>query len=87
MAFGGYDGVVARVAALYRERLEATGVAPTISAPTNGDAPRIGEAVRAQRRDMGPARPGYLAGNRWRAGFHAAPGGRRSAACRMSYGR
>ena len=53
MAYGGYDGVVDRVAALYRERLEATGTAPTISAPTNSDAHRIGEAVRAQRRAMG----------------------------------
>jgi hypothetical protein len=53
MAFGGYDGVVARVAKLYRERLEATGTAPTISAPTNADAQRIGEAVRAQRREVG----------------------------------
>ena len=42
MAYGGYDGVVARVATLYRERLEATGAAPTISAPTNTDAHRIG---------------------------------------------
>jgi hypothetical protein len=53
MAYGGYDGVVDRVAALYRARLEATGTAPTISAPTNSDAHRIGEAVRAQRRAMG----------------------------------
>jgi hypothetical protein len=53
MVYGGHDGVVARVAQLYLERLEATGVAPSISAPTNSDAQRIGEAVRAQRRDMG----------------------------------
>ena len=53
MAYGGYDGVVARVASLYRERLEATGAAPTISAPTNSDAHRIGAAVREQRRAMG----------------------------------
>ena len=53
MVYGGHDGVVARVAQLYRERLEATGEAPTISAPTNSDAQKIGEAVRAQRRDMG----------------------------------
>lgn len=53
MAYGGYDGVVARVAKLYRERLEATGEAPTISAPTISDAQRIGEAVRGQRREMG----------------------------------
>ena len=53
MAYGGYDGVVARVATLYRERLEATGAAPTISAPTNSDAHRIGVAVREQRRAVG----------------------------------
>lgn len=53
MAYGGYDGVVARVAKLYRERLEATGTAPTISVPTNADTQRIGEAVRAQRRELG----------------------------------
>src|SRR5271166_768012 len=53
MAYGGYAEVVTRVAKLYRERLEATGAAPTISAPTNTDAHRIGEAVRAERRAMG----------------------------------
>jgi len=53
LAYGGYDGVVARVAKLYRERLEATGEAPTISAPTNFDAHTIGAAVRDQRRTMG----------------------------------
>jgi conjugative relaxase-like TrwC/TraI family protein len=53
MVLGGYDGVVARVAQLYRERLQATGAAPTISAPTNSDAHRIGEAVRSERRAMG----------------------------------
>ena len=53
MAYGGYDGTVARVAKLYAERLTATGEAPTISAPTNTDAHRIGEAVRTERRAMG----------------------------------
>ena len=52
MAYGGYAEVVARVAKLYRERLEATGEAPTISAPTNTDAHRIGHALRAARRAM-----------------------------------
>jgi TrwC relaxase/AAA domain len=54
---GGYVGVTHRVAKLYRERLEATGEAPTISAPTNIDAHRISEAVRAERRllsQLGP---------------------------------
>ncbi len=46
MAFGGYSDVIARVAKLYAERLTATGQAPSISAPTNADAHRIGEAVR-----------------------------------------
>ena len=46
MVLGGYDGVVARVAQLYRERLQETGQAPTIAAPTNQDAHRISEAVR-----------------------------------------
>jgi hypothetical protein len=41
------------VAALYAERLAATGIAPTISAPTNSDAHQIGEAVRLERRKMG----------------------------------
>jgi hypothetical protein len=50
---GGYDAVVGRVAKLYAERLQATGEAPTISAPTNSDAHRIGEAVRAERRALG----------------------------------
>jgi hypothetical protein len=53
LAYGGYDGVVAQVAQLYRERLEATGEAPTISAPTNFDAHTIGAAVRDQRRARG----------------------------------
>ena len=53
MAPGGYDGVAARVAQLYRERLVATGEAPAISAPTNTDAHRIAEGVRAERRALG----------------------------------
>jgi conjugative relaxase-like TrwC/TraI family protein len=53
MAYGGYDGVVERVARLYAERLTTTGEAPTISAPTNHDAHRIGETVRDERRKMG----------------------------------
>lgn len=53
LASGGYDGTVARVASLYRERLQETGHAPTIAAPTNQDAHRISEAVRLQRREMG----------------------------------
>lgn len=53
MVPGGYDGVVTRVALLYRDRLMATDEAPAISAPTNSDAHRIGEAVRDVRREMG----------------------------------
>jgi hypothetical protein len=34
----------------YAQRLRETGDAPTISAPTNSDAHRIAEAVRAERR-------------------------------------
>jgi hypothetical protein len=52
MAYGGYDGGVARVAQIYRERLEATGTAPTVSAPTNVDAHRIGVAIRDERRSL-----------------------------------
>jgi hypothetical protein len=57
MAPGGYDGVAARVAQLYRERLVATGEAPAISAPTNTDAHRIAEGVRAERRALGMLGP------------------------------
>ena len=53
MAYGGREGVIRRVAALYAERLAATGIAPTISAPTNSDAHQIGEAVRLERRKLG----------------------------------
>src|SRR5439155_18285384 len=35
---GDYDKVVTRTAKLYMERLRATGVTPTVSAPTNYDA-------------------------------------------------
>ncbi len=54
---GGRDALVARVAELYVERLKATGVAPTISAPTNVDAHEIGAAVRLERREMGLVGP------------------------------
>ena len=57
MVPGGYDGVAARVAQLYRERLVATGEAPAISAPTNTDAHRIAEGVRAERRALGMLGP------------------------------
>lgn len=57
MVPGGYDAVVGRVAKLYAERLQATGAAPTISAPTNTDAHRIGAAVRAERRTLGRLGP------------------------------
>ena len=57
MAPGGYQGVVARVAQLYRERLAVTGEAPAISAPTNTDAHRIAEGVRAERRALGMLGP------------------------------
>ena len=53
MAYGGREGVIHRVVELYKERLQATGQAPTISAPTNTDAHQIGEAVRQARRDLG----------------------------------
>ena len=53
MVYGGREGVVRRVAALYAERLQATGQAPTISAPTNVDAHQISTAVRAERRRLG----------------------------------
>jgi hypothetical protein len=52
MAYGGRDGVILRVAALYAERLVATKNAPTISAPTNADAHQISEAVRLERRKL-----------------------------------
>jgi hypothetical protein len=57
---GGYAGVTSRVAKLYRERLEATGEAPTISAPTNIDAHRISEAVRAERRSLSQLGPDLM---------------------------
>ena len=53
MAFGGYEGVLRRIAAIYAERLQETGTAPSISVPTNQDAHRVSEAVRAGRREMG----------------------------------
>lgn len=57
LAFGGRQGVIKRTAALYAERVEATGKAPTISAPTNSDAHQIGEAVRVERRRLGEIGP------------------------------
>ena len=60
MVPGGYDGVVARVAQLYRERLQETGQAPTIAAPTNQDAHRVSEAVRLQRRQIGLLGPDVM---------------------------
>lgn len=53
MVYGGPEGVIARVAKLYAERLVATGEAPSISAPTNLDAHRISEAVRVEQRKLG----------------------------------
>jgi conjugative relaxase-like TrwC/TraI family protein len=53
MTPGAYNEVVTRVATLYVERLKATGEAPTISAQTNSDAHKIGEAVRIKRRELG----------------------------------
>jgi hypothetical protein len=54
---GGYREAVDRVAALWRQRIEAN-VADatyslTVSAPTNSDARAIGAAIREQRRAMG----------------------------------
>lgn len=53
LAYGGREGVIRRVAGLWAERVQATGAAPTISAPTNSDAHQIGEQVRQERRKMG----------------------------------
>jgi len=53
MVYGGREGVVDRVSAIYAERLQATGQTPTISAPTNVDAHQISMAVRAERRKLG----------------------------------
>ena len=49
MVSGGYKEAVARIARLYAERVRETGEAPTVSAPTNADAHRISEAIRAGR--------------------------------------
>jgi hypothetical protein len=57
MVPGGYDGVVARVARLYAERLKATGEVPSIAAPTNTDAHRISEVIRQERRKLGQLGP------------------------------
>lgn len=53
MVYGGREGVIARVAKLYAERLKQTGEAPGINAPTNRDAHDISSAVRLERRAMG----------------------------------
>lgn len=51
------EAVIARVASLYVERLQATGKAPGINAPTNRDAQDIGRAVRDERRKLGQVGP------------------------------
>jgi hypothetical protein len=60
MALGGYDGVVARTATLYAERMAATGHAPALSAPTNADAHRISEVIRIERRRIGQLGPDMM---------------------------
>ncbi|MBS0641525.1 MAG: hypothetical protein JSS43_16790 [Proteobacteria bacterium] len=45
--------MISRVAKLYAERLQATGEAPGINAPTNQDAHDISAAVRLERRKLG----------------------------------
>lgn len=54
---GRAEDVIARTAALYRERLVATGQTPSISTPMNADAHLIGLAVRKERRAMGLVGP------------------------------
>ena len=49
---GDHTAVVERVAALWRERIEA-GAEVTVSAPTNADARAVALAIREQRRTMG----------------------------------
>jgi hypothetical protein len=53
LAYGGREGVIKRVSEIYVERLQATGVAPSICAPTNSDAHQISAAVRSERRRLG----------------------------------
>ena len=53
MVPGGYNDAVVRVAQLYFERIQQTGKAPSVSAPTNMDAHRISVAIRTERRAMG----------------------------------
>ena len=53
LVYGGYAGVIERVAELYADRVELTGEAPTVSTPTNTDAHRISEAIRTERRARG----------------------------------
>jgi len=54
---GGRDATIARIAQLWRERIEAhrddEGFTLTISTPTNADARDIGTAIRDERRKMG----------------------------------
>jgi phage/plasmid primase-like uncharacterized protein len=50
MVPGDYDKVVARTAKLYMERLKETGIAPSVSAPTNYDAHRVSVEIRKERR-------------------------------------
>jgi phage/plasmid primase-like uncharacterized protein len=50
---GDYDKVVTRTAKLYMERLRATGLAPSVSAPTNYDAHRVSLEIRNERRLAG----------------------------------
>ena len=49
---GDHKAVVERVAALWRERMDA-GAEVTVSAPTNADARAVALAIREQRRAMG----------------------------------
>ena len=50
-----------RVAKLYAERLQTTGAAPTVAAPTNQDAYRIQrESIRHERRKLGQVGPDLM---------------------------
>jgi phage/plasmid primase-like uncharacterized protein len=57
LAAGGRDNTIARVADLWRERMEARGselgFTLTVSAPTNQDAQDIGRAIRQEAQRMG----------------------------------
>jgi hypothetical protein len=54
---GGRDPTIKRVAALWRERIEARSDEPdfklTVSTPTNADGHDIGQAIREEMRAMG----------------------------------